>query len=867
MSKCGRLRLFISYSHKDEAHIGKFFSHIDPLIRNGLIEEWYDRKIIAGKDFQNDIDNNLENADVICLFISANFLSSNACQDEIKTSFSLKRAKGIEIVPIILSACAWKENKYIKNILAIPQDGKEIAKFEDEDEAWHSVYFELKKVIENVIKICGLKLSDEFISFLRDADLLTEAHSQKNKVQLDDIYVYPELDMFDDLRGFVKKINGKSLIKDFFNDQKILIAGENQSGKTSLCKQLFKELRSKNLIPIYVSERPHYYQGIIENIVQKSFSEQYQNGSFTEFDNQKIVPILDNFHLAKNKEKHLQELSKFPQQVVIVDDIFSFNFKDENLINSFSHFRIKEFIPSLRYQLIKQWSEMTDTKGPIDCDENLQYRCIDSKIDLVNSALGKILGSGIMPAFPFFILTVISTYETFQKPLDQEITSQGYCYQALIYLYLRKQGVRNDDIDTYFNFVTEFAFYIHLSKKSEISSLEFDTFMSEYLDKFNFPVKKAILLQTLQHARIIKYDTCGNYSFHYQYIYYYFVAKHIAEHIDDNNKLVELIIGNLHKDENAYIAIFISHHSKNNYILDELIVNALVLFDRFRPATLSQEELRFFDKQKDIIVKASLPSPESTPERERAKQLKNEDFVEQDRENNKNNTKSNNDMFELERDIRRSIKTVEVMGRIVKNRAGSLEKDKLEYIFEEALNVHLRVLGSFFDLIKKKNEQNLIINYISKKLSELNEEKIRKQKEENKKPRPLSLSECEKIANIIFWNLNFFVIYAFIDKIIRSLGSDKITSIVEKVCDNVNTPASFLVKHGIFMWHNKNLQVDNIAKKIEEVEFSQTSKKVLEFLVVNHCAMHSIGFKDKQRIESKLGIPSREMLIKQTAVN
>jgi len=51
---------------------------------------------------------------------------------------------------------------------------------------------------------------------------------------------------------------------------------------------------------------------------------------------------------------------------------------------------------------------------------------------------------------------------------------------------------------------------------------------------------------------------------------------------------------NLHKDENAYIAIFISHHSKNAYILDEIILNAQCLFDKYKSATLSKEELSFF---------------------------------------------------------------------------------------------------------------------------------------------------------------------------------------------------------------------------------------------------------------------------------
>ena len=122
-----------------------------------------------------------------------------------------------------------------------------------------------------------------------------------------------------------------------------------------------------------------------------------------------MVPILDDFHFAKNKEKHIQDLYSYRHQIIVVDDIFSLNFKDENLINSYSHFKIKEYIPSLRNHLIKKWAHLTDKKSGINHNENEIYKSIDMTTELVNTTLGKIIGSGIMPAYPFFILSVISS--------------------------------------------------------------------------------------------------------------------------------------------------------------------------------------------------------------------------------------------------------------------------------------------------------------------------------------------------------------------------------------------------------------------------------------------------------------------------
>ncbi|MEY4003783.1 MAG: hypothetical protein RIT07_1825, partial [Bacteroidota bacterium] len=88
------LKLFISYSHKDETLVSNFISHIAPLKNNGVVYEWYDRKIETGEEFQKDIDNSLENADIICLMISSNFLSSNACLKEKDDALMLKIKKG-----------------------------------------------------------------------------------------------------------------------------------------------------------------------------------------------------------------------------------------------------------------------------------------------------------------------------------------------------------------------------------------------------------------------------------------------------------------------------------------------------------------------------------------------------------------------------------------------------------------------------------------------------------------------------------------------------------------------------------------------------------------------------------------------------
>ena len=133
------------------------------------------------------------------------------------------------------------------------------------------------------------------------------------------------------------------------------------------------------------------------------------------------------------------------------------------------------------------------------------------------------------------------------------------------------------------------------------------------------------------------------------------------------------------------------------------------------------------------------------------------------------------------------------------------------------MNVHLRLLSSFINIIKGDNEQKEIVEYISKRLSHLDEGKNPNEK--------LTEEKKKKYAYNIFWNANFFVIYGILYKIVHSLGSDKLIEISNQICENIDNPSSILVKHGILMGYEKNLQIDELNKRINENDFSKIAKK------------------------------------------
>lgn len=71
--------IFYSYSHKDEEFRNTLEAHLSVLKRQGFISEWHDRRIAPGSNWEQEINLNLQNAKIILLLVSHNFLTSDYC--------------------------------------------------------------------------------------------------------------------------------------------------------------------------------------------------------------------------------------------------------------------------------------------------------------------------------------------------------------------------------------------------------------------------------------------------------------------------------------------------------------------------------------------------------------------------------------------------------------------------------------------------------------------------------------------------------------------------------------------------------------------------------------------------------------------
>lgn len=146
------LKLFISYAHKDEDLRVELNEHLSNLQAQGTIAGWHDRQILPGQEWANEIDKELNTAQIVLLLISASFIASKYCREiEMKRAMERHEAGEAVVIPVIVRACDWEGAPFSK-LQGVPKNAKPVKSWDDRDEAWADVVREIRRAVERLRK-------------------------------------------------------------------------------------------------------------------------------------------------------------------------------------------------------------------------------------------------------------------------------------------------------------------------------------------------------------------------------------------------------------------------------------------------------------------------------------------------------------------------------------------------------------------------------------------------------------------------------------------------------------------------------------------------------------------------------------------
>ena len=140
------MKVFCSYAHQDASLLLEFKTQLSVMERTGLIEVWSDKAIPAGTEWEPQIDENLEKADIVLLFVSSYFLASDYCWKEMMRALERHRAKEARVIPILVRP-AVVDGTPIADLQMLPPGKIAVTRFKDPHEGWATVAEKLRKVV------------------------------------------------------------------------------------------------------------------------------------------------------------------------------------------------------------------------------------------------------------------------------------------------------------------------------------------------------------------------------------------------------------------------------------------------------------------------------------------------------------------------------------------------------------------------------------------------------------------------------------------------------------------------------------------------------------------------------------------------
>ncbi len=158
------LKTFIIYSRKNIDIRDELLAHLKPLEAVGEIDIWYDEKLTASESWDEIIQENLSEADMILLLVSKHFFVSEYIEKkEIKKAIAQHEEGKSNIIPIIVSNCRWQSYFDIGKYQALPESGKPIKSkhWYDEDEAMTNVVEGIERTILKIQEKIATKAKEE----------------------------------------------------------------------------------------------------------------------------------------------------------------------------------------------------------------------------------------------------------------------------------------------------------------------------------------------------------------------------------------------------------------------------------------------------------------------------------------------------------------------------------------------------------------------------------------------------------------------------------------------------------------------------------------------------------------------------------
>jgi hypothetical protein len=686
------------------------------------------------------------------------------------------------------------------------------------------------------------------------------AHPSKPEPTLDDLFVYPDLQINNPLEKKSRFVQSDRVLSFVVEQRFLNIAASAMAGKTTLAKKLYRDLRDRHkLLPLLVagedvSGKP---QSAVGQVRDKAFRDQYEATNleaFRQLPPSRKVLIVDNWQASGlNAAGKRAFLAAAAREFCIVVTLGAEQSWFEEVIGAaenveaseFQHCVLREFGYQLRGQLVKKWHALGQ-------DFALEEDEVAHRVSASENMLNSVIGKGLFPSYPFFVLYTLSASAT-QKQSAVMHGSYGHVYEAFLTSRLSNVSKKVTDIGTKISYLAMLAKELFDSGRVDLSAGEVARVHERFEKQYALRIPREEILKQLKTARILE-ESSGNIGFIHKYCYYYFVAKYFQKVLADNPtdqeakaKLKEMA-DMVHDEDYMNILIFYIYLTEDRQLIEYFIERSKAVYAEYPPCDLNED----VDFVAALLQPRKLSLNTGNVNKNREEFLSQKDrAMEEESETEKNKTRVRYSTI-----VDESVKldfafhAIQVMGQVLRNFPGDLKADLKAQLTEECYQLGLRTIKSFITLIQtnaneiKSSIENLMMFHRGK-----------------------SEDIAAREADHALAYLTEAGIFVMIKRVSAAVGLEDLNETYTTVRENFGEShvPSRLIYLAIQLDHFPKLPIADI-EALKELIQGIVPHNILLLLVNDRLHLFPVDYRDRQRIAGLLDIQTKGSLLTEKKV-
>ncbi|SHI86667.1 Calcineurin-like phosphoesterase [Dethiosulfatibacter aminovorans DSM 17477] len=451
-------------------------------------------------------------------------------------------------------------------------------------------------------------------------EFLTELEYDNNKNRIDEYFVFPSLtyNIYTEAEEIEKHDieREEELIELIETNNRIVIRGEQKSGKTILARKIFQKLFYLGKTPLLLTAS-EITKLKMSKAVLNAFNEQYLSEKnayerFLQLPKGKKVVLLDEADLINKKtfNRLMQYLeNNFSTIIVFCEEKINFDIRNQVVDALVDEKTIQMSIKPFLYLKRKELISNVLHNGSSGIEN------IDKEVRKINELIN--VQVKYFNLSPEFIIHFVRQYE---KDYRFQFSSGMNVFNIVYESSIKNKIINNSksiNPTLVLNVLRELAYYMHFNKIQFVKYEEILNVIKEYNEAYRQNISVRLFVDAALNSKILV-ETVNEFRFKDHALVAYFVAQALnqkynhGEHIDDN---LDSLLKNLCFSINSDIVLFLALITNNPKFINVIIEGAKNHFNEQEELSFDKENVKFL-LNTNIPVKKTLPTEEERIERE-----------------------------------------------------------------------------------------------------------------------------------------------------------------------------------------------------------------------------------------------------------